>query len=143
LSTEGQGIYPESKPYSLIQPAIPFGGGFKFSVNENIHIGLEIGYRKLFTDYLDDVSTNYADYNDLLTAKGLVAVEMAFREDEIPGSNAVYPTKGTQRGNAKQKDIYFFTGINLSFRLGKISQLARAYKLSGKRGNFGCPSFPL
>ena len=72
LSTEGQGIagYPDSKPYSLTQMAIPFGGGIKFAVNDNLRIGIELGMRKLFTDYLDDVSKNYVDANDLLAAKG-------------------------------------------------------------------------
>jgi hypothetical protein len=59
LSTEGQGIYPDKKPYSLWQPTIPFGGGVKFAITENLRIGFEIGLRKLFTDYLDDVSTSY------------------------------------------------------------------------------------
>src|SRR5262245_31777613 len=69
LSTEGQGIYPNKKDYSLWQPAIPFGGGFKFAINENLRIGIELGLRKLFTDYLDDVSTSYPDQNDLLAAR--------------------------------------------------------------------------
>ena len=49
LSTEGQGIYPNKKPYSLWQPTIPFGGGVKFAITENLRIGIEIGLRKIFT----------------------------------------------------------------------------------------------
>ena len=33
---------------------------------------LKLGLRKLFTDYLDDVSTTYADPNDLLAGKRTV-----------------------------------------------------------------------
>ena len=143
LSTEGQGIYGNNKTYKLTQVAIPMGGGLKFAVNENIRFGFEIGLRKLFTDYLDDVSTNYADYNDLLNAKGPVAVELAFREDELPGSSAVYPAKDTQRGNPAQKDVYFFTGLNLSFRLGGKSAGTSSYRYSGKKSNLGCPANPL
>ena len=77
LSTEGQGIYPDKKPYSLWQPTIPFGGGFKFAISENLRIGFEIGLRKLFTDYLDDVSTSYPDQNDLLAARGQTAVDFS------------------------------------------------------------------
>ncbi|HET9432532.1 MAG TPA: DUF6089 family protein, partial [Chitinophagaceae bacterium] len=110
LSTEGQGIYPNKKEYSLWQPTIPFGGGVKFAITENLRIGLEIGLRKLFTDYLDDVSTSYPDFNDLLAARGQTAVDFAYRGDEVPGGDPVFPTKETQRGGAEQKDIYYFTG---------------------------------
>ena len=59
LSTEGEGLpgYPDRKPYSLTQLAIPIGGGFKFAITDNWHVGLELGLRKLFNDRLDDVST--------------------------------------------------------------------------------------
>ncbi|HEX5654539.1 MAG TPA: DUF6089 family protein [Chitinophagaceae bacterium] len=120
LSTEGQGIagYPDRKPYSLTQFAIPFGGGIKFAINDELRIGLEIGIRKLFTDYLDDVSTTYVDPNDLLTAKGPLAVEMSYRGDEVPTGNPAYPAKGAQRGGEKSKDYYYFTGLHLTYKLG-------------------------
>lgn len=142
LSTEGQGIYSNKKPYSLLQPAIPFGGGIKFAVNENLRIGIEFGFRKIFTDYLDDVSTSYADFNDLLVAKGPVAPEMAYRGDELAGGNPVYPNKGIQRGSPAQKDIYYFTGLNISYRLGNGGG-GGSYKISGKKNKFGCPAVPL
>src|SRR4030095_14526373 len=89
LSTEGQGIYPDKKPYSLWQPTIPFGGGVKFAITENLRIGFEIGIRKIFTDYLDDVSTSYPNSNDLLAARGQTAVDFAYRGDEVPGGDPV------------------------------------------------------
>ncbi|MBD0332864.1 MAG: outer membrane beta-barrel protein, partial [Chitinophagaceae bacterium] len=53
LSTEGQGLsqYPDRKPYSLNQLAIPIGGGVSYVVSDNIRVGVEVGLRKLFTDY--------------------------------------------------------------------------------------------
>ena len=36
--------------------------------------------------------------------------------DEVPGGDATFPTKETQRGGAEQKDMYYFTGLNISFR---------------------------
>ena len=58
LSTEGQGLaaYPSKKPYKLTQFCIPFGGGWKWDLNSKYSIAVEIGYRFMFTDYLDDVS---------------------------------------------------------------------------------------
>jgi hypothetical protein len=143
LSTEGQGIYTNKKEYSLWQPAIPFGGGVKFAITENLRIGFEIGFRKIFTDYLDDVSTSYPDYNDLLAAKGQLAVDFSYRGDEYPGGVATFPTKETQRGSSAQKDIYYFTGLNITFRFGNGGGGGGGFKISGKKNKLGCPSVPL
>ena len=120
LSTEGQDItgYPDRKNYSLNQLAIPFGGGVKFAVNENLRVGLEVGLRKIFTDYLDDVSKNYVDPADLFTARGPLAVDISYRGDEIVGGFPSYPQKTVQRGNPKNKDAYYLVGLHLTYRLG-------------------------
>lgn len=145
LSTEGQGIYPNKKEYSLWQPTIPFGGGVKFAITENLRIGIEVGIRKLFTDYLDDVSTSYPNASDLLAARGQTAVDFAYRGDEVPGGDPVFPAKDTQRGGAEQKDIYYFTGLNLSFRpsFGSGGAGGGRSRGFGKKGKFGCPTVPL
>ena len=144
LSTEGQGIYPDKKPYSLWQPTIPIGGGVKFAISENLRIGFEVGIRKTFTDYLDDVSTSYPDQNDLLAARGQTAVDFSYRSDELPGGDPAFPTKQTQRGGSAQKDMYYFTGINISFRpsFGSSGGSSRSRGF-GKKGKFGCPTVPL
>jgi hypothetical protein len=142
LSTEGQGIDGYDKPYSLTQVALPFGGGVKYNISDNVRVGLEIGFRKLFTDYLDDVSTNYADEADLLAARGQQAVDYAFRTDELRGSTQIYPAKGTQRGSAEQKDWYYFTGLHFTFALGDSNGGGFLRGKGGKKG-FGCPSVPL
>jgi len=138
LSTEGQGLsqYPDRKPYKLTQLAIPFGGGVKYAITDKWRVGLELGLRKLFTDYLDDVSTSYADENDLLAAKGQLAVDMAYRGDELPNGRP-YPAKGAQRGGSKFKDWYYFAGLHLTYRLG-----AGGMNFMGKKKGFGCPSVP-
>lgn len=142
LSTEGEGLagYPD-RPYAKTQLAIPFGAGVKYDINENVRIALEVGLRKLFTDYLDDVSGQYADPNDLLTAKGQQAVDISYRGDEVPGGNPAYPVKGFGRGSSKYNDFYYFTGIHLIFQLSGDGSNQRTY--SGKRGKnkrYGCPT---
>jgi len=114
LSTEGEGLpqYPNVHPYDLTQLAIPFGGGIKFRITDQIVLAYEIGLRKLFTDYLDDVSGRYVDPNVLLAERGSEAVEMAYRGNELEGG-AAYPPTGTVRGNPKAKDWYYFSGIRL------------------------------
>ncbi|WP_456300531.1 DUF6089 family protein [Spirosoma telluris] len=60
LHTEGQGQPGYDKPYSLVTLAIPVGIGARYRLNENFNLGVEIGYRYTFTDYLDDVGGTYA-----------------------------------------------------------------------------------
>jgi hypothetical protein len=114
LSTTGEGLpqYPDSKPYTLTQLAIPFGGGIKFRISDQIVLAYEIGLRKLFTDHLDDVSGRYVDQNILLAAKGPEAVEMAYRGNELEGG-APYPPAGTFRGDSRHNDWYYFSGIRV------------------------------
>ncbi len=139
LGTEGQGISGySSKLYSLGGLAIPFGGGIKYALSDKVHLGLEAGLRKLFTDYLDDVSGNYADEGDLLYMRGQQAVDLAFRGDEVPGSSQLYPPKGDQRGSPKSKDYYYFTGLHLTFSIGD----GDGGLFGGGRGKkgYGCPA---
>jgi Outer membrane protein beta-barrel domain len=138
LSTEGQGLpeYPDRSPYKLTQIAIPFGGGFRFIFNEKIGINAEIGMRKLFTDYLDDVSTTYVDQLTLLNRKGPNAVALAYRGDELPGG-LPYPADGTPRGSAKSKDWYYFGTIGISYRLGAGDGMGGNRK--SYRNKVGCP----
>jgi hypothetical protein len=134
LSTEGEGLpqYPGQKPYSTTDFAIPFGGGFKFRVSENVVLAWEVGFRKTFTDYLDDVSTFYVDQTILQAAKGGKAVEMAYRGNELKGG-APYPTVGTVRGSSKYKDVYYYTGIRIS-----VALISRKDPYYG-RGRTDCP----
>lgn len=140
LSTEGQGFYLDRKPYSLTQIAIPFGGGIKYALSDNIKIGVEVGLRKLFTDYLDDVSTTYVDPNLLLTNRGPKALELAFRGAEID-KTATYPVVLTKRGEPKNKDWYYFTGITLSYRFPAKGESNGGWDKPGgrKKSRLGCP----
>lgn len=118
LSTEGEGFIAGKKNYSLTQFSIPFGAGVKMPLSDNINVGFEIGFRKLFNDYLDDVSKDFVDENLLLANRGTKAVELSYRGDELKNGSQAYPAAGTQRGNPSSKDWYYFTGLTLSFRLG-------------------------
>lgn len=117
LSTEGQGFVNGREKYKLSQFSIPFGGGVKLALSDNLRIGVEVGIRKTNTDYIDDVSTTFVDENTLLANRGQLAVDLAFRGDELK-TGLTYPADGTSRGSAKKKDWYYFSGITLAFRLG-------------------------
>ncbi|MBO9683228.1 MAG: outer membrane beta-barrel protein [Flavisolibacter sp.] len=137
LGTEGQGISGYQKPYALTQLALPFGGGIKYNVSDKVRIALEVGLRKLFTDYLDDVSGNYADPNDLLTYRGQQSVDLSYREDELPFGDPFYPPKGETRGSPKYKDYYYFTGLHLVYTLGGDGSSALR---GGRNKRYGCPT---
>lgn len=117
LSTEGDGMpeFPDRKEYKLTQICIPFGGGVKFKLSRQLETGFEIGFRKTFTDYLDDVSKPYVDEKILFLHKGPKTVEMASRSINTAG----LPQKvaiGDIRGNPRKKDMYYFMGVKLTLK---------------------------
>ena len=107
LHTEGQGQPGRDKPYSLVTVAIPVGIGARYMLNENFNVGVEIGYRYTFTDYLDDVGgIGYGDPNlrDGLATKmaDRRAQRIAARKANGPDRYAVLETL-FQNGSAEQK----------------------------------------
>lgn len=143
LGTEGQGLpgYAQTKLYSRTQMALPFGGGIKYHISDNVRIALEVGLRKLFTDYLDDVSGNYADENELFTGRGEQSVDLSYREDELPFGDPAYPQKGETRGSPKFKDYYYFSGLHLTFALPSGGNDVKNYSSRASRNKrYGCPT---
>ncbi|MFN8165701.1 MAG: DUF6089 family protein [Bacteroidia bacterium] len=117
LGTEGQG-YNGEKKYKRLVFAIPIGGGVKFNVGR-IGIGIEIGARRAYTDYLDDVSTLYAEKAQLLAHSGPLAVIMSDRSFTGNDTSLTHPVPlwQKQRGDSTTPDWYLFGGITLYFRL--------------------------
>lgn len=119
LCTEGQGtsLYPERRPYALIQLCMPFGVGFKWRISKVFSLAAEYGFRKTWTDYLDDVSTTYVEASLLEreVIDGNVAVRLADRSGEVePGYvNAA----GIKRGDDSLKDWYAFMHVSLGVSL--------------------------
>jgi hypothetical protein len=80
LRTEAQGQPGYNRPYSLIQPSIPLGIGIKYRLTDELDLAFEIGYRFLFTDYIDDVSgPMFPNIEDVQPG---LARAMAFRSAE-------------------------------------------------------------
>jgi hypothetical protein len=117
LGTEGQ-KNPDgsSKPYSRINFAIIAGGGFKYSFHPRWTLGLEVGVRRTFTDYLDDVSKVYPAYFNNGDGTSADARNLSDRSGEI---GEVMGTPGKQRGNAGKKDFYMFSGISITYTILK------------------------
>jgi hypothetical protein len=121
LHTEGEGFVANRPNYKLTQLNIPMGVGLKYYVSEKVNVGLELLYRKTFTDYIDDVSTTFVDpavlNANLPNGTSQIAVAMANKSplQGIPGSN--YNT-GDKRGDPTQNDAYFTLGLKIGVRLG-------------------------
>jgi opacity protein-like surface antigen len=139
LSTEGEGFMTGVNNYKLTQFSIPFGFGAEYSLNEDMRIGIEFGYRKIFTDYLDDASNKYVDQASLLNARGAKAVELAYRGNEVQAGP--YPAAGIGRGNPNNKDGYYYIALTYTVRyfFDKYKQIAGL--LPGKKQKrVGCPA---
>jgi len=128
LKTEGQ-----SEAYSKTQFAIPFGGGIRYRINRNFDASLEIGWRKTFTDYIDDVGGKYAPANSLTTdvqryfgggnpiaggGLGGTFADGGGLTKSRTGEFASFDIPGTQRGDKGNKtDWYITTGVTLNYIL--------------------------
>ena len=101
----GLGIFgisgTQNKPsqYSNVQAAIPFGLGMKYIVNPKWYLALELGARKTFFDYLDNVSA---------------------------GTNQL--VKNYQYGNRYDNDSYYFLGISITRTFYEIPCPTNPYK---------------
>jgi hypothetical protein len=119
LHTEGEGWVPGRKEYSLTQANIPMGFGIRYFLSEDVNISFELIYRKLFTDYLDDVSTSYI--NPALFAQHLSPTQAALAEEISNKSTQGYNTPGYEagdkRGTPGNNDAYFTFGFKLGIRL--------------------------
>jgi hypothetical protein len=125
LHTEGQGFpeYPDRKEYGLTQLNIPMGAGIKYFITENVNLSFEVIHRKTFTDYIDDVSTNYVDpavfYAHMPAQQAQLAERMA-------NKTGTYTTRvygpGDKRGTPTHNDAYYTAGFKLGFRLGNSNR---------------------
>jgi hypothetical protein len=140
LGTEGQGLpgYPERQMYKLTQMMVPFGGGILWHATEKWVFGLEMRVNMTFTDYLDDVSKNYALPDVLLNGRGPLAVELAWRRDEIDGRP--YPTNEPRRGNPDNDDMFYYLGIHVGWKLaGSGKGMPTGFKKP--KNSMGCPKW--
>ena len=116
LGTEGQGTtkYPDRVKYQLIKVCMPFGIGYRWRLSRNMHLTVEYGWRKTWTDYLDDVSTTYVGSSVLGggTEGGMAAI-LADRSGEVEPGYVNAP--GIKRGDDSLNDWYSFFNVSFTF----------------------------
>lgn len=113
-----QPLMTENVKYSKFQPVIPFGLGVKVKLDPFFNLVVEGGYRKTFTDYLDDVSsTRYIKLDDLKN-QSAAARELSDRRvgKNAPLNDDQRPTKG-RRGNPGKDDSYFIVSVKVQYYL--------------------------
>lgn len=111
-----QPLETELKKYSRFQPVIPFGFGARFKIDPFFNVIVEGGYRKTFTDHLDDVSRTR--YPDAALLKSDLARALSDRRPEI-GTQPARPTEIGKRGNPANDDGYFIGSITVQYYLPK------------------------
>ena len=122
IGTEGQRYMATRRGYSLYQLCIPMGVIGKYTINKQWAISGEIGVRFLFTDYLDDVSTTYAN-PDLVALYDQTVPDMTARYCADPAydrhcdSYVGYHYYNEQRGDPYDNDFYMFIMISAHYRL--------------------------
>ena len=123
LHTEGQGFpeYSNREEYKLTQVEFPVGFGLRYELNALLNLRLELIYRFLNTDYLDDVSTEYINaasfHANLQPQEAMIAQMLADRSYELqPG---LYKNEGEIRGNPGKKDGYFSCSLKLGFTFNR------------------------
>ena len=134
LGTEGQGLPGQVGKYSKMALAIPFGGGVKIKINDKYNFGIELLARRSFTDYVDDVSTVYANTEDLFANYGEISAAFADRRGEALGVPQLN-TPGFKRGGSSVDDYYFSFMFNLTANLESIFGLGQG------SGSIDCPRF--
>ena len=115
LGTEGQGLdgYPEK--YELVGFGIPFGGGIKILLPGRWQLGIEIGARKLFTDYLDDIGNQQVVYEDVLNGNGPLAAQLS-----NPGFDPdTTPLQTTYVRGKEANDWYYVGGLTISYLISE------------------------
>jgi hypothetical protein len=106
-------LQTENLTYGKTSLIIPAGLGIKLKVTDFINLNMELSYRHTFTDYLDDVSSNYPDIQVDNTRSLIIN-----RKNEI---DIVNPTAyqqlvpGSKRGNPNYNDKYLLLSYRLEF----------------------------
>jgi hypothetical protein len=104
LKTEG-----EPAVYAATTISLLYGAGFKYNITGKFTLGAELGYRNTNTDYLDDVSGNYADKSKQSVLSAALGDRSGEKTHNYIGS------AGTQRGDMRPHDTYFFSQITISY----------------------------
>lgn len=135
LRTEGQ-----VEEYASLIAAIPLGFGIEFGMGDGWTFGFEASWRSTFTDYLDDLSSMYADPSMLTPLAEAISSQTSEEvisaiNDSSSGTvgNHQYSEGGTYRGNPETNDSYGTLQFTFSKSIDTRSSFERALDHISKR----------
>ncbi len=111
-----QPLKTEGVAYNRVGIALPFGGGARYKVNKSFDVGFEIIFRKTFSDYLDDVSTNYVAGRGQLGTSAAQYFGWDITRNE-PNTWNRENQSGYQRGKDDEDDWYVTAGFTVNYIL--------------------------
>ncbi|MDN4166647.1 DUF6089 family protein [Cytophagales bacterium LB-30] len=104
-------LQTEGVEYAPFTTAIPLGIGVRFKLTNEFDAAVEVGYRYVTTDYLDDVSDSYIAQEDYISD---LARQLGDRRVEIGLPPA---REGGIRGNPDAVDGYMIINARLGYYL--------------------------
>ena len=129
LGTEGQGLAGMPDPYKLSAISLAFGFGHRYFLSSNLSIAIEYLTRQTRTDYLDDASTNYVDYETLKAERGEIAAELG---------NKIRAPHGWKRAEFNNRDWYNSLMFTVAYHFGADVSF-KGIRI--KKQGINCPKF--
>ncbi len=134
----------EGEQYSSLQIAIPLTIGADIYLNNNLSAGIEFGIRKLFFDYIDDVSGTYRSLDSFDDPLARIMSDRSAEPNAVLSGDprnvgtlitardfggTTYSSIGTigagqdgaVRGNPDSNDLYFVTQLKITYLLQPVS----------------------
>lgn len=150
IGTAGQYLPEEAghpSPYNLLQLGVPVTGGVSYAITPNVILSLEVDYRVIFTDYIDDIANDRNPiFDDLLLSSEQAALlsnrawELEYDPDQgqnpIDVARMYYQNRNLASGYRSvgtKNDVF-------GFILFRVSYLLDGFSL-GRKSGFGCYKF--
>ncbi len=121
-------LQTEGVKYNRLPLVFMLGAGFSKQIAERWSLGMELVNNFVNSDYLDDVSTVYPDFNTLSSD---LARQLSDRSSEI---GAIPQEPGWHRGRPARKDMYLFLQVRVNYLIG-------TRKEAHERKSVRCPRF--
>jgi opacity protein-like surface antigen len=112
-------LMTENVAYKRIALSIPIGIGVKYALNKQMSIGAELTLRYTTSDYIDDVSTVYADKSDADAMTQFLANPTLNLIPTYTDGTYQYNATGVgmQRGQSKQNDSFAILMFSFNYKI--------------------------
>ncbi len=123
LQTEGV-----ENAYDEMAIVVPFGIGANFTFNRKIRLGIEFAYRFTNTDYLDDISTDFAYDSELPFEESKIFANRsaeAFARGDADLPDPGFYVSGSNRGG-DGNDGYLIGNISLSYVIASGNNFSKS-----------------